>query len=81
MVGGCNNWLLLRDEAGVTIFVQFFQERRQVPGVKVSIECLFELRHGRVFSKLYVVVEMEQESSSQMVGDNNFGFGITRHVY
>ena len=48
--------------------------------MKVSVECLFELGHRWMLSKLYVVVEMEQESSSQMVGYDDLVLGVTRHV-
>ena len=48
--------------------------------MEVPVEGLSELGHGWMLSKLYIVVEMEQESGSQVMGYNDLCLGVTRCI-
>ena len=63
LVGDHNFRLLLGDQAAVTVFVQFVQERPQVPRVKLAVEYVFQLSQRWVLDELNIVVQMKENTS------------------
>ena len=58
------------------MFVELVQERLQVPSVKSAIKYAFKLSRSWVLRECVIVVQVEQQSCSNIVWDYYFVFGV-----